>query len=757
MDFLDEGDADENHLQACYVLHGLVRDTETGEGLSTKAGGKRKCKDHSQCESLHSRANESPIYGQRRCQAFNTVWGRIRKLIEDIMEDQNQDIYEEMQQWICNRQYGDAQLDICQNGNAVPLGEDARQSAQLPTACSTARKQLQTALLFLGGVDPSDHEKTFDGLVGHLRMHRCHVARLTSLDFSLKAGVAGLLRVLFRQLIMCSPETTDMEILRAWHREPNNHGIPVVFVIENAESCESKVLAELILLLSDWIGEIPMVLIMGMATTDEAIRRLLPSNAVVRLRLWRFSLKSPHELLEVVMRAVMIDSFCALELSHEVVAFLYSFFRCHDLTVTAISRAFKVACMEHFWKEPLSFLCGQVLKNISKTELEEECAALPKELLKHAAKLPSVKRFSEAKSNDLPLSTHMAESLWQLRAHRKMWAIAFLCLQCPAKHAGISFSELLNEALAGSFLVSVPDDEGAPSGNGTENNESPVAVQNRLPMDKVMSKLREMPPPVLKSVLEEWRTATIHEKELNADVCKLLSDFDGVDKTARASNSPESAKLVEASSQDFTIRLMNRSKLRRMGQQQQNVGAQRTAVNAIRIATEKLLRRILREFLVPPDWQPFSEVFCFKDVAVLKGALIGDTRRKVHMDLLNSREVLKCKCCPSERLCPSLHDTTLAYALSQEHGDLIQVHTWYRSFAAILDPPISGQEEKGQAKGKGRGRKKKGSKEVEPVPPPVENVSIDARFTRAATELQIVGLLQLPKKGQSDSVRRICL
>lgn len=86
-----------------------------------------------------------------------------------------------------------------------------------------------------------------------------------------------------------------------------------------------------------------MVLIMGMATTCEAVRRLLPANTLVRLRLWRFTLKSPHELLEVVMKAVMIDSFCALELSHEVVAFLYGFFRGHDLTVTAISRAFKVS------------------------------------------------------------------------------------------------------------------------------------------------------------------------------------------------------------------------------------------------------------------------------------------------------------------------------------------------------------------------------------------------------------------------------
>lgn len=44
-------------------------------------------------------------------------------------------------------------------------------------------------------------------------------------------------------------QTTDMEILRAWHREPSNQGLPVVFVVENAESCEWKILAELIMLL----------------------------------------------------------------------------------------------------------------------------------------------------------------------------------------------------------------------------------------------------------------------------------------------------------------------------------------------------------------------------------------------------------------------------------------------------------------------------------------------------------------------------
>lgn len=67
------------------------------------------------------------------------------------MEDQNQDIYEEMREWICSRQYEDAQLDLWQYGAAAPLEvEEAHQAGQLPRASSTVRRQLQTALLFLG-------------------------------------------------------------------------------------------------------------------------------------------------------------------------------------------------------------------------------------------------------------------------------------------------------------------------------------------------------------------------------------------------------------------------------------------------------------------------------------------------------------------------------------------------------------------------------------------------------------------------------
>ncbi|CAM6082956.1 unnamed protein product [Calypogeia fissa] len=45
-----------------------------------------------------------------------------------------------------------------------------------------------------------------------------------------------------------------------------------------------------------------------------------------------------------------------------------------------------------------------------------------------------------------------------------------------------------------------------------------------------------MPAPILKGGLEEWRKATIHE-ELNADICKLLSELDAVDKTLKVSSS----------------------------------------------------------------------------------------------------------------------------------------------------------------------------------------------------------------------------
>ncbi|KAG6544769.1 hypothetical protein Mapa_013795 [Marchantia paleacea] len=791
MDSGDDGEFDENQLQACFVLHrGIEKspDKVSPRRKTAKNGKSSEFETSRDVAGLPPIVEEPASYGVLRLQAFKAVWGRIQKLIEDIVEGENHETFSAIQQWICNRQFSDAQMSVYHTARLVSNGLDGTGlESSWPKASASCGKQLHTALVFLGGVNSSDHRRTFDGLTGHLNVNKCHVARLTSIDFLSKAGLGGPLRSLFRQLIHIIPETTDMEILAAWHREVENQGLPIAIVVEDCESCDPKVLAEFLVLLSEWITDLPIVLILGMATSDDAIRKFLPASTLARLHLWRFSLRAPQKLLETITRAVLIESFCAFDLSHEVILFLYGYFESHDLTVTSIIRSLKVACVEHFWNEPLSFLCGDLLASNSKADLEEKCSALPDMFIHHATKFPSVKGkllFQE----DEPVSKHMAASLWEIRAHKKMWVMVFQCISTLAKYGGISFGDLLCGVLQ--WLA--------------ESSTLSNSDQKLGPLEKLMSKLRDMSGTSLKSTLEEWRKITLHEKELNAEVSQILTDFSNsstVSEVNQASNQPVSLQKGPSNevegvqigvSQQIKHGVISRSALRRLGQKQCSGASQIGLVSSHKKAGD-LLRRLVREHLKPADSRPFHEISCFRDLSSLKEALIGETRRRVHMDLLNSHNVLKCECCRADgELSSTLHDTTLAYILSQEYGDLVRIHNWYQSFAAICDPKIQGSlnaqeenspparkgrsrksldlgsEEEGSAKKRrGRGRKsmdaaleeeseeKKRPRQSDAVPE--ENAPIQARFTRAATELQIVGLLQMPKKGNSDTVRRVCI
>lgn len=81
---------------------------------------------------------------------------------------------------------------------------------------------------------------------------------------------------------------------------------------------------------------------MGIATTVDYLQRFLPSSALGQLVATAFILKSPIERLESVVRAVLVDSFCAFELSHLVAKHLHMHFLRYDLTVSSFVMSLKV-------------------------------------------------------------------------------------------------------------------------------------------------------------------------------------------------------------------------------------------------------------------------------------------------------------------------------------------------------------------------------------------------------------------------------
>ncbi|KAE9620214.1 putative origin recognition complex, subunit 3 [Lupinus albus] len=150
-----------------------------------------------------------------------------------------------------------------------------------------------------------------------------------------------------------------------------------------------------------------------------------------------------------------------------------------------------------------------------------------------------------------------------------------------------------------------------------------------------------------------------------------------------------------------------------------------------------------RNYMRPIERMPFNEIFCFKDVEKLQSVLIGDPRSRIQVDLLESYKILRCSCCnkSGNAILPSKHDSSIMYSLAQEHGDLINLHDWFQSFRTIVLQPTTKRKQKTKQSSNGSGDQ--------------SAASIQARFCRAVTELQITGLIRMPSKRRPDFVQRI--
>ncbi|XLS76586.1 hypothetical protein HN51_033451 [Arachis hypogaea] len=132
--------------------------------------------------------------------------------------------------------------------------------------------------------------------------------------------------------------------------------------------------------------------------------------------------------------------------------------------------------------------------------------------------------------------------------------------------------------------------------------------------------------------------------------------------------------------------------------------------------------------------------------------LIGDPRRRIQADLLDSHKILRCSCCnkTGNALLPSRQDSSMLYSLAQEHGILINLHDWFQSFRTILHQTNKRKPKSKQSPQPKKRKDTAGSGDQNEAP-------IQARFCRAVTEMQITGLLRMPSKRRPDFVQRVAL
>ncbi|XP_052196841.1 origin of replication complex subunit 3 [Diospyros lotus] len=720
----------ERNFQPFFVLHKAThRNSERKLTARTRTRTRTRRKidltsssvEQSEGEFGGEHIDNNNYYNRSWTNAFDRVWHKFESTIRDVLRNITADAFNDIHSWI--QESFDA-IRSC----GIPHGDKSIWS--YPIVTDPLSKQIHTGLMFTKNIDLVDDLLTFEELGLHLKSHGCHVANLSSDDFSAKNGIAGCFRALLRQFLMVGLDAADMSVLVSWYIEQGKHDKPVVVIIDDMEKCCGSVLSDFILMLSEWVVKIPVILIIGVATTINALRSILPSNALQYLCCRKFSLGSPTERMDAIIEAVLAKQHSGFSVGHRVAIFLRNYFLRQDGTLASFVRALKISIAQHISVEPLSIILGSLFNEDGQDLRNEIHAYLPEMQFKRAFDLPSCKRSYELAERNEEMFAH---GLSDLRRLQISWSSVVMCLYEAGKSQNMTLLDLYCEALDPELCHSSAFDPFLGSEMNVKMSSSDHHMHGQLRIhafvSQVIRKVRDLPAVPLFQLLNSWEKLTVGMAEIHAKVRELQCRFKF-----------DNDKGLKEKQTNVSKRQKTRSNL--------NVEKGAKGLNEEVIA---LVHCMVKNYMLPIECIPFHEIACLKNVDKLQLALIGDPRRTIQVDLLEFYKFLKCNCCSKSDSMPfsSMHDTSIMYMLAQEHGDLINLHDWYQSFKATILPPRT--RGKHRLKQSPSPKKRKDSNESQNK----SEASIQAQFCRAVTELQITGLLRMPSKRRPDYVQRV--
>ncbi|KAH1219797.1 Origin of replication complex subunit 3 [Glycine max] len=713
------------------------------------------------------------LFQQLQIEAFDIVWAKIESTIKDVLRDLNAIVFNDIQKWVLE----------CFNATKL-LGEPtiAEATRSFPTLNNTTPGQMFTAFVSTRNIEFVDDILTFEELGHFLKSHGCHVAKLSSLEFSSKNGIAGCLKALLQEFLGCAIDSADISILASWYREQVNYNKPLLLIVNDLERCCGSVLTDFILMLSEWVVKVPIIFIFGVATTVDASRNILPSHALERLCPSRFMLGTPVERMDAIVEAVLLKHCTTFSIGYKVAVFLRNYFINQDGTVTSFIRALKVACLLHFSMEPLSVIHGQTLAEDQK---EGKSALSPETLLKYIDELPLCARNQTV---DHPTQKSMSEGLSELVTVQKLWSTAVLCLYEAGKYSRVRLLDLFCEALSQDLYLSrvsdchVGDEKDRDLSSTNDPRQQYSIMKSGGIIGKIVCKVRDIPTGMLYQLIESWEklTADVSETILSRSVSYITMEMISVVCYEARTLQPLAVSGVRHASVSvsdtdttpvlrsifWTLQIHEKLKILqssvrcedgKSSRKSSKDNSKRYPVNIdkdarmLNLQAIAFLDYLLRNFLKPVEGMPFHEIFCFKNVEKLQLVLIGDPRRRIQVDLLEFHKILRCSCCSKSgnALLPSRHDSSIMYSLAQEHGDLINLHDWFQSFRTIVIQHKNKRKQNSKQSPSSKKRKDiNGSADQ-------NEASIQARFCRAVTELQITGLVRMPSKRRPDFAQRV--
>ncbi|CAO3671470.1 unnamed protein product [Rhizopus microsporus] len=709
------------------------------------------------------------LYRQR---AFYRAWNKINTIINDTLVDMNQTAYSQI------RQFVDKAHDVKEELISLPFHE------------------IPTALVF-AGINTPDHAKQFEHIALDLKQPPSETNGRQKRNFVslLQAKDCPTLKHMMKLMIERTLENTedktdnqlekeeeeeeeddddiirtvqpstapsyqfgrilakeskalsyDMQLLEGWYKHRSKyekHKPNLVVILQDFEAFEPNVLQDFLSICSKYQTQLPIVCIIGVATSTEFVHQSLTKLSINMLRIERFKLENSDVWFNKVIEKLFLESIDTLRFGPRPYKFLLDHFYLYDFSITKASASIKYAYMHHFYGNPLSIFLP--LLKFDKQKMRERLKEWrSKDMLNthhvvHIRMLSSFRAYIEKLATTKPRKALrlleddeelLIQEVPELLANIKQYYVEFVL--------GIDLVQVLQSQFS-SFSY-VKKSRRMILLEALEAKEG-YATQSEL-IQKLISLLRKMDADQIESLLKELqnlyqrkeysRVSNEALKKLNEWHERLMRLMD-LDDDAAAKADKKAKKIEGMVMTNIEDKHGRHTATAQKAQNESIEFIRRLGTESTKIAIDiaDWINDVLGHYLEPFTKKPLYEITYYTNVRLLEKSFASQPRATVQTALTQPSHYLNCTCCGDSKerhLAPSEPDACVLYKLYLECGRMINLYDWFVAFSSVIE-------------------KEKRDK-------PLEENEAQARFIKSVAELQFLGFIK-PTQRKTDHVQRL--
>ncbi|XP_050393465.1 origin recognition complex subunit 3 isoform X1 [Patella vulgata] len=672
--------------------------------------------------------------GKQRHEVYQEMWECVDTEIQIMQSNLNSNIFEEL-------------LSFVENSHT-----------QGTTIRNTSVKEIPTAAL-ITGVNTPDHAVMFSNMVSLMK------ERVTPLITTLRSKDCPALKNMLTKAISQLTSNPDLglddeddEIIQTvvnkknllcnmstlvnWYKdkyinqkpsspkkrrsksglaEDIDYHPPLVIVLEDMESFSPHILQDFITICSNYIEELPLVLVFGIATSVSAVHRLLPNSASSLLCMDKFQAPPSSDYLTQVINKVLFTSTHPFKLGPKVFHLLLDLFLYHDFSVINFVKGLQFCMLDHYYSNSLAHLCCQ------ETDVTATVKKLHESDLDKLRQIPTFNRYmnecsSEEKTKLIQDSKftklRVTELLQQLHDYHKAFfpvlnLLHTLSCKLPKHPLGKQLRELYSICIECTLVES-------------DVYKEACDLLRLLSKEELIGLIREGISLLTEEILP-------HELDmLPAQLESILTRFNDLD--AETEHIPEEDAEEESKDAVALPKKTDLHNLRKTLQELEKKKKRLSPYAKLREESVNELDHIFRKYLKCPTSIPLYELLYYNSVSVIKHHINASPRAAIQRALSCPHHYLQCECCKGDvgSILSTMPDVCIVYKLHLECGQLINLYDWLQAFVTV----VTSEDEENETN----------TKKPDQV--------LQARFIRAVSELQFLGFVK-PTKRKTDHVARL--